>query len=41
MKLFVLPDLLISTDSLFQNDGPLYDVLFKLLFDFLKDYFNL
>ena len=29
LKLFVLPDLLISIGSLFHNDGPLYDVIFK------------
>ena len=26
LKLFLLPDLLISIGSLFHNDGPLYDV---------------
>ena len=41
LKLFVLPDLLISIDSLFHNDGPLYDALFKPLLDFLKGCFNL
>ena len=29
LKLFVLPDLLISIGNMFHNDGPLYDVLFK------------
>ena len=41
LKLFVLPDLLISIGSLFHNDGLLYDVLFKPLFEFLKGCFNL
>ena len=36
LKLFVLPDLLISIGSLFHNDGPLYDALFKPLFDILS-----
>ena len=41
LKLFVLPDLLISIGSLFHNDGELYGALFKPLFDFLNGYFNL
>ena len=39
LKLFVLPDLLISIVTLFQNDVPLYDALFKPLLDFLKGCF--
>ena len=32
----MLPDLLISIGTLIHDDGPLYDKLFKPLFDFLR-----
>ena len=34
LNLFVLPDLLISIGSLFHNDGPLHDALFKPFLEF-------
>ena len=37
----MVPDFLTSIGSLFHNDGPMHDALFKLLFDFLKGCFNL
>ena len=40
-SLHTLLFLLISIGSLFHNDGPLYDTLFKPLFDYPKGCFNL
>ena len=36
LKLFMLPDLIISSESFFHNNGLPYDALFKPIFDFLN-----
>ena len=38
LKLLIHPELLISNGSLFHNDEPLYEALFKPRSNFLKDW---